>query len=339
VKNNRRLLVRQWQLVLLLNASRLGLRIEKLQEETAASRATVYRDLSVLQAAGVPIERQIVNGEARYRMLRPSALPGIGLTALQVSALHLARAELAPLAGTGLVSELDELLARCRPPEKQPSLHFARSAGDATPARSEILKGIERSLSSRCRVRIEYRAASRRGTTSVLHVEPLLVSVASGAPYLIAYCVERDAERTYKLARITRLELTKVRATYVPAEPPARDFEHSVKIWNGKPGLVKVRLDSNVAWLASEYPLVRAQRMEPDDDGRVVVTADVAGIVEAMRWVLSWGGSAEALSPPELREATRAELARAFAKYGGPGVVKTKRRAKVARQNKVSQGS
>jgi predicted DNA-binding transcriptional regulator YafY len=132
VKNNRRLLVRQWQLVQVLNASRIGLRIDKLQEETGSSRATVYRDLALLQGAGVPIERQTVNGEVRYRMLRPSELPGIGLTALQISALHLARAELEPLAGTGLVSELDALLARCRPPEEQPSFRFAERA--AAPA-------------------------------------------------------------------------------------------------------------------------------------------------------------------------------------------------------------
>ncbi len=339
MKNNRRLLVRQWQLVQLLNASRFGLRTDKLQEATASSRATVYRDLALLQEAGVPIERQTVNGEARYRMLRPAELPGIGLTALQISALVLARAELEPLSGTGLVAELDALLARCRPAEGQPSFRFAERASAATPGRAEILKGIERALSSRYRARIEYRAASRGGKSSELLVEPLLVSVAGGDPYLRAYCVERNAERTYKLARITRLELTKEPATYIPAEPPARAFEHSVKAWHGKPSVVKVRLDSEVAWLASEYPLVRGQRVEAGADGGVTVLANVAGIVEAMRWVLSWGGSAEAVAPPELREATRTELAKAVAKYEGPGVAKAKRGTGAARQKRLSQVS
>jgi predicted DNA-binding transcriptional regulator YafY len=339
VKNNRRLLVRQWQLVQLLNASRVGLRVDKLQEETASSRATVYRDLALLQQAGVPMERQTVNGEVRYRMLRPSELPGIGLTALQISALHLARAELEPLSGTGLVSELDALLARCRPPEKQPSFHFADRATDPSRARSEVLRGIERAFETRCRARIEYRAASRGGKHNLLLVEPLLVSVASGDPYLLAYCVERDAERTYKLARITRLELTKDAATHAPAQPPARAFEHSVKVWSGKPSVVKVRLDPEVAWLASEYPLVKRQRLEALPEGGVTVVANVSGIVEAMRWVLSWGGAAEALEPPELREATRMELVQAIGKYEGPGVARAKRRTGAGRQNKLSQVS
>jgi predicted DNA-binding transcriptional regulator YafY len=339
VKNNRRLLVRQWLLVQILNASRIGLRIDNLQRETASARATVYRDLALLQEAGVPIERQTVNGEVRYRMLRPSELPGIGLTALQISALHLARAELEALAGTGLVNELDALLARCRPPESQQRFRFTERGKDITPGRAEILKGIERALRSGCRARIEYRAASRGGKPSALHVEPLLVSVASGEPYLRAYCVERDAERTYKLARIMRLELTKEAATYAPSAPPARAFDHAVKAWVGKPSVVEVRLDADVAWLASEYPLVRGQRFEASADGSVTVVANVSGVVEAMRWVLSWGGSAEALGPPELRDATRAELAKGAAKYGRPGVAKAKRRTATARQNKSSQVS
>lgn len=338
MKNNRQL-VRQWQLIHVLNAHRLGLGTDRLQRELGVGRATVYRDLVVLQAAGVPIERQTVNGEARYRLLRPSELPGIGLNALQLSALHLARAELETLAGTGLVRELDALLARCRPPDKQQTFRFAERAESASPARSEIMKGIERALSSRCRARIEYRAASRGGSSSVLHVEPLLVNVADGDPYLRAYCVERAGERTYKLARIARLELTRDPATHVPAEDPDRAFAHSVKAWNGKPTLVKVRLDTAVAWLANEYPLIKGQRVEAAADGSVTVAAEVSGIVEAMRWVLGWGSAAEALAPAELREVTRAELVKAVAKYDGPGVARAKRRAAPGRQNKSSQVS
>jgi proteasome accessory factor C len=338
LKNNRQL-VRQWRLVHTLDAHRYGLGTERLQRELGVGRATVYRDLAVLQEAGVPLERQTVNGEVRYRLLRPSELPAIGLSALQISALHLARAELESLAGTGLVGELDTLLARCRPPDQQQTFRFAERARSPTQGRSEIMKGIERALRARCRARIEYRAASRGGSSSVLHVEPLLVNVADGDPYLRAYCVERSSERTYKLARITRIELTRDPATHASADGPERAFEHSVKAWNGKPTLVKVRLDTAVAWLADEYPLIKGQSVDAAADGSVTVAAQVSGTVEAMRWVLGWGGAAEALSPPELREATRAELAKAAAKYDGPGVARAKRRPAAGRQNKSSQVS
>jgi predicted DNA-binding transcriptional regulator YafY len=339
MKSSRRVLARQWRLVQELTGSRMGLSIQRLQEATESSRSTVYRDLELLRQAGVPIEPVTVNGEARYRMLRPLELPMLGLNALQISALHLARAELQGLAGAGFVSELDVLLARYGPPERQLRFRFAAKTPEADSDRGLVMKDIERALSGRRRARIEYRAAKRSGERSVLEIEPLFVNVVRGEPYLRAYCIERQAERTYKLIRISRFELLKDAATYQPEQPAHHAFDHSVKAWTGKPGAVRVRLDSEVAWLAPEYPLIADQRLASNPDGSVTVTANVAGVTEAMRWVLSWGGAAEALSPPELRDATRAELERAVAKYRGPGVARAGRRAASVRRNKVSRAS
>lgn len=312
------MLVRQWQLIRALGSSRYGMTIPQLVERMGFSRSTVYRDLSVFEEAGVPVSVRTSNGEARYRLLRDTELPALGLSALQIAALHLARAELEPLAGTGLVAELDSLLTKCRPPERQQSFRFPpRGAG-----RPEVMRVVERALDTRVRARIEYRAASRGGTSSIVHVEPLVLNVAEGQPYLRAYCVERNAERTYKLARVARIELTKDPATYRAPRPPEDSFAHAVKAWSGEPTLVKIQLAPEVAWRADEYPLVSDQKVERRKDGSAVVQAQAAGIVETAQWVLSWGGAAEALEPPALRAAVWAELGKALAKYEGPGTTK-----------------
>ncbi|MEY4549339.1 MAG: hypothetical protein RL685_5534, partial [Pseudomonadota bacterium] len=138
MKSSRRVLSRQWRLVQELNGSRMGLSIQRLQDATESSRSTVYRDLELLRQAGVPIEPVTLNGEARYRMLRPLELPGLGLNALQLSALHLARSELQGLAGAGFVSELDALLARCGPPERQLRFRFAAKTPEADSDRRRV---------------------------------------------------------------------------------------------------------------------------------------------------------------------------------------------------------
>jgi predicted DNA-binding transcriptional regulator YafY len=51
------------------------------------------------------------------------------------------------------------------------------------------------------------------------------------------------------------------------------------------------------------------------DDGGVELAVTVAGIVEIQPWILSWGGAAEVLEPPELRAAVAASLARAATRY------------------------
>lgn len=314
---SRRMLLRQWQIVRALSSVKRGLTVAELVERTEGSRPTVFRDLEDLREAGVPITS---NGrEGRHRLLTPMELPETGLTALQIAALFLARAELEPLAGTDLIAEFDALLAKFQAPERQQTLRFAQVPS----GRPRLLKLIEGAFKARRRLRMEYRAASRAGKVSVLTVEPLLVSVTRGEPYLRAYCVERDAERTYKLARVADLTLTSARATYRRSRTAADPYVNAVKIWSDQPSLVRVRLAPKVAWLANEYRLP-AQRLVAEPDGSVVVEAQVAGLTETQRWILGWGGSAEALHPPELREAVRADLAEALRKYDGPGPAKAR---------------
>ena len=75
-----------------------GMTIAQLMRETSQSRSNVYKDLAVLRDAGAPITSELQNGEARHRFLRQPELPTMSLTTLQITALHLARAELEPLA-------------------------------------------------------------------------------------------------------------------------------------------------------------------------------------------------------------------------------------------------
>jgi proteasome accessory factor B len=311
------MLVRQWGLVRELSGQRYGLSIKSLEEKTGVSKKTVYRDLSILRDAGVPVVSEIVNGEARHRLLRDAELPALGLTPLQIAALHLARAELEPLAGTGMVDELDAMLAKLRPPNRQQSFGFASKSG----GRPEILRVVERALESRRRARIEYRAASRGGARSSVHIEPLVLRLAD-RPYVRAYCVERNAERTYKIDRIARIELTAEPATYRPAQPAERAFANTVKAWTGEPTTVKVKLEPEVSWRAEEYALVPNQKLERCRDGSTVVEARVEGVVETSRWVLGWGSAAEALEPEALRALVRKELVKALDKYGRPGPAK-----------------
>lgn len=315
---SRRMLLRQWQIVRALCGVKRGLTVAQLMARTEGSRATVFRDLEDLREAGVPITSEGREG-GRHRLLTPMELPETGLTALQIAALFLARSELEPLAGTDLVDELDALLAKFRAPERQQTLRFA----EVPPGRPRILKVIDGALKSRRRLRMAYRAASHGGIADILIIEPLLVSVARGEPYLRAYCVERDAERTYKLARIDELTFTEQRSTYRRTRTAADPYAHAVKIWSAEPSLVRVRLAPSVAWLANEYRLP-AQRLVAEPDGSIVVEAQVAGLTETQRWVLGWGGAAEAVHPPQLREAVRADLAKALRMYEAPGPAKTR---------------
>lgn len=319
----RQVLVRQWELVRALGAKHYGLTVRQLLERTGRSKQTLYRDLKTLRDAGVPLVSSTSSGEARYRLLRGAELPALDLSALQIAALHLARAQLEPFAGAAFVAELDVLLSRLRPVEPQETFQFAPARASGYP---RALKLVEQAIQTKRRARIEYRSVSRRGAPDVVHVEPYFLRVADGEAYFRGWCVERAAERTYKLARITAIALTDERATHTPKNRPAQAFLHALKAWSGEPTSVRIGIDPAVAWLAEEYPLVPDQRIVKRRDGGITIEAEVAGIVETAKWVLSWGGVAEALEPSELRSMVQSELTKALKKYETRGPAKAKMR-------------
>jgi predicted DNA-binding transcriptional regulator YafY len=309
-------LIRLCEFLLLLSRSKHGLTVSEVRDALRLSRSGFFRDLKVLRAAGAPIEQE----EGRYRFLNAPVVPPLGLSADQVTSLQLARLQLAPLGGSVLLTELDRLLdsLQSKAARQQTSFQFAETRR-ALPA-PKVVRAVEKALASRRRLCIEYRAATRGGEVSRIHIEPLVVSVAEADPYVRAFCVERDEERTYKLSRIQSAEMTKQRARYRPQGVP---FERAVKAWSGAIQVVRVRLEPAVAWRAREYPLP-GQTEAPNADGSVVLRAEVAGLVEVRSRILAWGAAAEVLEPQSLRDEVRAELAAALQKYDGPGPAKVR---------------
>jgi len=328
MNGGRRVLVRQWELIRELAGKHYGLTVKQLRERTKTSKQTLYRDLGTLLDAGVPLAARTSNGEKRYHLLPSSELPALGLTSLQIAALHFARVQLEPFAGAAFVGELDALLAKLRPIEPQERFQFV--GGPVSHPR--VLKVVEQAIRTKRRARIEYRSVARRGKPSVVHVEPYFLRVAGGESYFRGWCVERDAERTYKLARIAAIALTEERATHPQGSSPSQVFSGAVKAWSGESTTVRVGIEEPAAWLIDEYPLARDQRVLKHRDGSATVEARVAGVVETAKWVLSWGGFAEALEPPELRALVRGELVKALDKYGARGPAKTKPRMEATRR-------
>src|SRR5262245_40134009 len=103
-------LARQWQMLAAISQPRRGVSLVELMELTGKSKPTIYRDLQLLIATGVPLSQDA----GRYRLLTERGLPSLGLNALQIASLYLARQQLQPLEGAPAVAELDRLLAGLR---------------------------------------------------------------------------------------------------------------------------------------------------------------------------------------------------------------------------------
>ncbi|MEY4513636.1 MAG: hypothetical protein RLZZ450_5758, partial [Pseudomonadota bacterium] len=101
------------RLVAVLSRHPKGCTIGQVIRATGASRATAYRDLSLLRDSGYEVRVDTVNGEARY-VVTASALATEPMTAKERAAIALARRALSSIEGSWVVRELDAVLERSR---------------------------------------------------------------------------------------------------------------------------------------------------------------------------------------------------------------------------------
>jgi predicted DNA-binding transcriptional regulator YafY len=301
-------IVRICMLIEALRGARRGLSITALVAQTGASRATVYRDLEVLRAAGLAIEKELVNGQARHRILDGS-VGRLALGAPYVAAIALAREGLAALEGTEALAALDAILA-----DRRATTGHVRAQESVGPRAPAIVRALDRAIRDGRRVRISYRGV-KDATWRWREVDPGALQLQRGELYLWAWAIEARAWRTFKLARMRGVETTQLASAPHPGLAEVMALRHAVRVWSGPLEDVAVRIAAEVAWLADEQPLVPDQRVEQQADGTVIVRATVAGLVEATRWVLRWGAHACVLEPRALRDAVRDELSRALAGY------------------------
>jgi predicted DNA-binding transcriptional regulator YafY len=318
-------LVRQWEIVTLLNGSRRGLRSSELAKELDCSRATVDRALEGLRAAGIPLDKVCVGGETRHR-LSMTPLPPLAPTPLQLSALRLAVTALSSLDGTKVVEEIRALLRNDNGVESPAHLRLRVPQG-----RADIVRTIESAIEHRHQVRLLYRGASKGGLEQRYEVSPLALRLVKEQLYLVGFCEGKDEPRVFKILRIDSAEYLRKPAERREGFDLEAWFRASVKTWGGPVTVVEVLLRPEVARLAAEYPIVENQTTEVEPNGAVRIRAEVAGLVEVKQWILGWGKSAVALSPPELVVAVREELRDALGSYPDPqpksmtGLAKTKR--------------
>lgn len=302
-------IVRQWRIVVALQARRRGLTRRELEDLTGTSRSTVRRDLLVLEEAGFPLRRERVSGQVRYCL--PADTCGIALAPTEIAALFLARQMLEPLDGLQMVEALDRLLRR-----------LGQAAGVVPPVGSTnhgsshrgAVRALDLAIRNGSRLSFAYRPVNDEPARRL--VDPVSIRLHRGHAYLVGFDIDRQDWRVFKVSRIQGdLELSG-KASPHPDYDEQMLFRHSVGIWSGDPIDVVIRLAPEVAGRADEYRLTGEQTVELADDGAATVRASVSGLTEVLRWVLAWGPAAEVIEPSELRAAVRHELSQALAHYG-----------------------
>lgn len=299
-----------------------GLSSEALAKRLGCSRPTINRDLDALKRSGAPLGRKLVNGDRRHYLVA-ELFPGVPRHV--ATALQVARAAIHPLRGSAIHDALEDALRATRGASPA-AIEIASPKVLADPA---VVSQLERAILSGRRVRVEVVTIRSGGAPTEYDVEPARLVVKNDDLYLDAWKLPDEGWRTFKVIRIRALtDIGAVPKDVARALPPLDGA--AVKVWEGTRHRVVLRFSKDAVAFAREYPLVPTATFEPTDDGRLISTAIVNGLVEARSRILSWGARVEVLEPRELREAIGEELARAARQYDASGSLTDRERSSMA---------
>jgi len=310
--------------LLMLLQTRGTMTAQSLAAELEVTERTIYRDVTALSAAGVPVytERGPGGGIALVEDYRTNLT---GLNADEVRALFMLSIP-APLDQLGVGDELRMALLKL-----SAALPASRRAEEST-ARQKIhldaawwfqseeptphLKTIQSALWSDRYLNITYR--SDFGTDVELVIAPYGLVAKASVWYLVG--AREDHLRVLRVSRVQRASLGGERFEH----PSAFDLPSFWKSWcdefeSSRPQIpVTLRVSPTLAKILAENrpeTLMAPPKTEPD--GWQTLTLNFESIESARTRILGYGGAAEVLEPLALRRSVQDFARQTLTRYTG----------------------
>jgi predicted DNA-binding transcriptional regulator YafY len=313
-------IIRQWHLLRALESPRSKTLQElsnALPRDYARHERTVRRDLEALEASGVPLITEKINGQVRWRFMDGYRNTlALGFSPSEIIALRLTRQLLAPLEGTGLQESLQSALAKAEagvPNLEEKTLHqlpaiFSFNVGSHKSYKShkETIATLTKATSKLHTVQMRYFSAVRNKITR-REVSSYRLWYTNGALYLIGYCHLRKDVRMFAVERIKSVTLTD-HPFQIPLEFDIEDYvKDAIGIMRGQPIKVELRFNTLTAAWVKDRIWHPTQTLTPLKSGELTMTLTVADNRELVGWILSFGSGVRVIQPVSLREAVRQE--------------------------------
>jgi len=291
-----------------------------LAAELGVTDRSVRRDVERLRALGYPVHATAGVGGG-YQLGAGTRLPPLLLDDEEAiaTAVSLRMASGGTVAGAGeaalrALTKLDQVM----PPRLRAEVRAVHGATDTLVGPGvEIDAELLVTLARACRdaVRVRFRYTDRDGGEHDRTVEPVRMVATGRRWYLMAWDVDRDDWRTFRLDRMHDVTPTTWRFRPRDHPDPAEYVQRSVAEAPYR-YVARVRLRADADQVRQLVP-PQVGRVEDDRDGWCVLV--VGG--EDLDWmavhVARLGFDAEVLEPPELREAATL-LARRVAAIADP---------------------
>ena len=300
---------------------------DTLAEDMHVSRRTIFGDLKLLEAAGIPCAFDYRTKGYSLRggaLLRPITLAVDEAMALLVlTRKFLARAPVPDLdAATRAALKIEGLLPVVIQQDVGPLLDgLAVREGPRPEAACDagLFGQVQMAITRKGKLRIRYDSFDEgRVIETVLH--PYRLVFINRSWYVIGFSELFGEPRTFKLERFKSCRPLDTHF----AEAETFDLDgYFGNAWQmiprGKEYRVRIRFRPKVARNVQEVCWHKTQKTELQADGSLSYQVTVAGLDEMSWWILGYGDQAVVEEPPELREMIRQHAESIVRSYTGAG--------------------
>lgn len=280
-----------------------------LSQEIECSERTVYRDLAVLELAGVPWTYE--KESCSYRVRPDYQFPVLNLTDDELIGQATATAATNATGldvNFGAKAASSKLAAKASNKSEQILLEAQRftevldlKLADHSRHR-DFIRTVQWALIQRKQVTGQYVSPYEPKPVRVT-LHPFRLCLVKSAWYLIGCSTEDMQVRTYRIVRFKTLRMRNDSASIPDDFNLKAYFGNAWSVYRGdKSFQVELRFDKEVADVVTETNWHATQKVLRHTDGGVTLQFTVDGLNEIMRWVLGWAGRVKVIKPVELRE-------------------------------------
>ncbi len=320
-------LQRQWILLQLLARRRAGVTVREMAAEVHVTQRTIQRDLSTLCQVGFPLdERESKFGRKHWQLRQPGTESPLSFAWDEAISLYLGRRFLEPLAGTYLWDGAQRAFAKIRSVLGDPALrylekmasafhHTTGGAGDYS-QQAEIIDLLMQAVED-CRIAFITYQSMHSTEPATRDVYPYGIVYHQASLYLVAFAVEHNEIRHYKVDRIEDVQLEDLKFVRPEDFNLEQHLADSFGIYqaSGRPIKVRIRFAPEAARIVEESNWHASQKLTHKSDGSLTAEFRLSHTNEIKSWILSFGKHAVVEQPASLRDEIIAEAHEIIAAY------------------------
>lgn len=306
-------LIRQWQMLRRLSASRDGVSVRELADCYVVSDKTVRRDLAAIAEGGFSLVEATTESRLKlWRVELPHHLANPVFDFGEIAALFIGSQFMEPLAGTLFWYSSRTAFAKLQSYFGKDALQYVESlrgaffhtsiGGSDYSERAEMIDGAMVGIEERRVTRILYcPARSETPKEYTLHLLGLVYH--RGTLYLIASSPDRLEPRHFKVDRLRHVSVTREQFQRPPDFDLRRHLQNSFGVFEkgGEPQAVRIQFSGEASRYVSEHRWHHSQTIEVQSDDSLVVELQLSDLTEVKSWILGFGSAAVVLAPDSLR--------------------------------------